>query len=223
MARAHVLGAGIVGVGTIAAVVAWAAAPPRAGTSLPPAGADSANAATLLAQARGTRPAICELAVQAVDSRYGSWRRMAYAPDADPAATALATWAANRIEGADAIPVLRDGLSDTDPCVRRIAARLLGRVRDPAAVTVLVDALQSGHDETRRMAAIGLGYAEEHGAVASLIETLAAAAAPVRAASAWALGEIEEEAAVPALARALGQDPDPAVRVQAAVALGAMW
>jgi HEAT repeat protein len=59
--------------------------------------------------------------------------------------------------------------------------------------------------------------------VESLIETLAAAAAPLRAASAWALGEIEDESAVPALARALAQDPDPAVRVQAALALGEMW
>lgn len=221
MRRARLIGACVTAAGTALALAVWAA-PGAAGEFRTAAGPDSADAAALLAAARGTAPAICELAVQAVDSRYGSWRSMRYAPDVDPAARGLAAWASGRIDGADAVPVLSAGLSDPDPCVRRLAARLLGRVRDDAAVDALVRALRSDDDETRRMAAIGLGYAGEEVAVESLIETLAAAAAPLRAASAWALGEIEDEAAVPALVRALGGDPDPAVRLQAAVALGEM-
>jgi HEAT repeat protein len=186
----------------------------NAGTS------DSARAAQLLSNARGTNPVMCELAMQSVDRRYGNWGAGGEVPDGIIGQRPLLEWASRDIHGDGAVPVLGAALSDDDTCVRRLAARLLGRVTNPAAVRELLRHLQDGDARTRQAAAVGLGYADSRDAVMPLVHTLDDDVGAVRAAAVWALGEIEDDRAVEALTRLLSEDPDPMVRRQAARALG---
>lgn len=184
---------------------------------------DAARAERLLESARGANPLICELAMQAIDRRYGSWGSTARAPDAIVAQRVLLEWAAQDIEDADVVPVLASALSDDDTCVRRMAARLFGRVNHPSAVGALITRLRDREDKTRQMAAVALGYLESHETVDALLGVLDDAVAAVRAAATWALGAIEDERAIDALTDLLTNDPDPSVRRQAAWALGNMY
>ena len=182
---------------------------------------DADRAARILDQARGTSEFMCGIALRSLGNRYGDWYWMS-APDAATDQRDLLEWAANRIERAEAVPVLSDALSDRDLCVRRVAARLLGQVEHPQALNALLGRLESSNAETRQMAAIGLGYQEKPVALDALVTALKDQVSSVRAAAAWALGEIEDPRAIEALARVLEQDGDPTVRRQAARALGEM-
>ncbi len=183
---------------------------------------DSDYATRVIEHARGTHEFMCELALLSIDNRVGSgyWIQV---PDAATGQRELLEWATYQTESADAVPVLSDALSDGDPCARRVAARLLGHIKHPRALDALLDRLRSGDVATRQMAAIGLGHQDDRTAVDALLRALTDRAATVRAAAAWALGEIEDRRAIEALTRALQEDPDPAVRRQAARALGEIY
>ncbi|HOX43031.1 MAG TPA: HEAT repeat domain-containing protein [Myxococcota bacterium] len=118
-------------------------------------------------------------------------------------------------------------LAHPEPDVARAAGWYLRRegqagagVTAAAGILAAADALP----EARRAAALGLGALRDGGAVGPLSAALAGdAEAEVRAAAAEALGELHRAGAAAALQQALaGGEGDPAVRAQAARALGGL-
>lgn len=211
------------GVATLVAFVAGARAQQPGVRSTaqtpPPAATTESQAEDLLSAVRGATPLACELIVRSVGQGWfsGGWSR---APDAERDVREQARWAAERRDDPSIVPTLRAGLEDADACVRRASARLLGSTRHPAAIEALLDALQSPNPVTRQLAAVGLGYADDLDAVDPLLRVLRDDDAAVRTAAAWALGRIEDRRAVAPLTSLLLDDPDPAVRRAAALALG---
>jgi DNA-binding transcriptional MerR regulator len=110
-------------------------------------------------------------------------------------------------------------LDDPDPAVATAAVAALGQVGDAVAVPALIGLLAepSVPEPVLTDALARFGPA----AVAPLVEALRTGAAPVRERAADLLGRLGEVAAANPLAAAL-TDPDPAVLVAAALALGAL-
>lgn len=199
---------------------------PAATTVLQPQGrapTDAERATRLLQAARGSNVAMCEIAAQTIDGRFG-WSSDAYGDwraggAADSLARDVVAWVQRHQVDATAVPVLRDAIADSDACVRRLAAPLLGRVRDASAYQAMVDALRSADAGVREAGALALGFADDPRSVAPLSERLRDDSPRVRATAAWALGEVDLPAVVRPLIGALA-DSDALVRQAAARALG---
>ncbi len=190
---------------------------PAPDQSAPAPGADDlAMVQTVLAEARGTSPLLCEMAAGAMRGNF--WWRNREPVDDD--VRDVLRWVRRDPTDLAVVPVLAQAMSDRDPCVARTGARLLGRMEHDRANDRLLAALRDTSSQVREMAALGLGVAEPDGALAPLIEVLSGDPGPrVRVMAAWALGELENPEAIESRSRALTDGPPP-LRRAAASALG---
>jgi HEAT repeat protein len=119
-----------------------------------------------------------------------------------------------------ALGALLVGVRDPDPGTRRIAMQIIAGRSEPEAARARVDGLADPDPTVRAVALQGLARVPEHGAVDLVLRLRDDPAAEVRAAVANALVVCARrpEEAVTGL-RQLLADPEPAVRVHAAVAL----
>ncbi len=179
---------------------------------------------TLISHARGSDELMCELALHAIDGRYGNWGDSRWkAPDASRDLEDILRWPRTEISSPSTVQTLADALSDEDACASRVAARLFRFVVYDGAMEALVELASNHTEKTRQMATVALGYLEDDASVGRLIEICGDEAVSVRAAAAWALGEIEDERAIPVLVSLLREDNSSVVRRQAAWALGSMY
>ena len=129
-------------------------------------------------------------------------------------------------DAAAAVPQLISALKDSSDEVRMMAAMALGKIGRPAkeAVPALLEAAGDKSDFVRALAAGALGKTGRgaKGVVPALIGMLGDKHREVRRAAATGLGDIgqADEPVLKALIATLGKDPDSAVRVDAAQALG---
>ncbi len=207
---------------TALAILAMAALPRGTGGAGPPVSQerpdtdDLAMVQTVLAEARGASPLMCEMAAGTMRGNFWWHNRE---PVADDVRDVL-QWVRRDPTDLAVVPVLAEAMSDPDPCVARTGARLLGRMEHDRANDRLLLALRDTAAQVREMAALGLGVAEPDAALAPLIEVLSGDPGPrVRVMAAWALGELENQEAIESLALALSNGPAP-LRRAAASALG---
>ncbi len=146
--------------------------------------------------------------------------------DADVRAEAARMLALMGPNAAVAVPQLISALKDGSGKVRMMAAMALGEIGHPAkeAVPALLEAANDKSDFVRALAAGALGKTGRgaKGVVPALIGMLGDKHREVRRAAATGLGDIgqADEPVLNALIATLGKDPDSAVRVDAAQALG---
>jgi len=146
--------------------------------------------------------------------------------DHDAAVRRHAAWALGMI-GPDALgqepSPLAALLFDTDPSVREAASLALGLTGDTqTGIELLLERLREPgtQADSKRLAAAALGNMEAKSALAGLTDLLADPDTCVRRWAVAALGEIADEQAVTPLSALLVNDPDPAVRLEAAFRLG---
>lgn len=127
--------------------------------------------------------------------------------------------------GERALNYLVQGVTNEQVEIREDAALALGRLKDRRAASALVAALADAEPSVRRCAAEALGELHDTQAVAPLLDRLQDSDSGVRANAAGALIKLGSEqplagaGLIAALAAALA-DAEPAVRSQAALALG---
>jgi HEAT repeat protein len=123
------------------------------------------------------------------------------------------------IADARVLPPLLSALTSADWIVRMHAAKALGRIGDPQAVLPMMPLLQDKVKAVRVEAAAGLAQIGE-AAVPSLLEALQHKEWLVKLHAIEALGKIKSRASVEPLLSILFNDPDTAVRTDAARSLG---
>lgn len=186
-------------------------------------------------QSPTARRLLCEmLNDRSADSRANSAWALGIVHDAEttrPLMGALSDPSAPvRIAAAQALGELRSAVSaealgktldDPERHVRLAAVRALARVADARAIPPLVRALRSPDVEVRLPAATSLGARLERRARGALRDRLKVdQSSAVRFVIARALATEHDRAGITYLCRALGSDPDRAVRRQAATVLG---
>jgi HEAT repeat protein len=207
---------------TALAILAMAALPGAIGDTRPPGSQvpqrtnDLAMVQTVLAEARGASPLMCEMAAGAMRGNFWWSNR----EPVDDDVRDVLKWVRRDPSDLAVVPVLAEAMSDSDPCVARTGSRLLGRMEHVQANDRLLVALRDTSAQVREMAALGLGVAEPDAALAPLIGVLSGDPGPrVRVMAAWALGELENQEAIESLSMALKDGPVP-LRRAAASALG---
>ncbi len=207
---------------TALAILAMAALPGAIGDTRPPGSQvhqrtnDLAMVQTVLAEARGASPLMCEMAAGAMRGNFWWSNR----EPVDDDVRDVLKWVRRDPSDLAVVPVLAEAMSDSDPCVARTGSRLLGRMEHVQANDRLLAALRDTSAQVREMAALGLGVAEPDAALAPLIDVLSGDAEPrVTVMAAWALGELGNPEAIESLSRGLSGGP-PALRLAAASALG---
>lgn len=139
-------------------------------------------------------------------------------------------WAAAAESLSQAVPALVEGLADRDRDVREGAVHALGNLNRqtelllPTLRAALRRAALLGDDESLRSLAVKALMSKDESSrprVTELVDALGAAEAPLRFSAAQALGERgpQAEAAVGRLVQVTLHDPDPGVRIEAAMAL----
>jgi HEAT repeat protein len=111
---------------------------------------------------------------------------------------------------------LLEALDDEDPKVRRLAVCGLAACGDARAIDSLIERLSDPDEDIRTRVAVALGKIGDRRAAPALVAAASGDDLPLRAAI-LALGELD--AGLDILAGAL-EDPDPAVRIRAAIAFG---
>jgi hypothetical protein len=112
---------------------------------------------------------------------------------------------------------LLHALDDADPKVRRLAVCGLAACGDARAIDSLVERLHDPDEDIRTRVAVALGKIGDRRAAPALASAATGDDIPLRRVAILALGELD--AGLDVLAQAL-RDPDPALRVRAAIALG---
>jgi HEAT repeat protein len=108
-------------------------------------------------------------------------------------------------------------LDDQDPMVRRLAVSSLAACGDARAIDSLVARLDDPDEDIRARVVVALGKIGDRRAAPGLVRAASGDDLPLRRVAIPALGELD--AGLGVLIGALG-DPDPAVRVRAAIAFG---
>jgi HEAT repeat protein/ATP/ADP translocase len=119
-------------------------------------------------------------------------------------------------EDAAAVSVAVTGLSDPDPRVRRVAAEVLGTLRNRELVIPLRAALDDPDAGVRASSVRALGRLGDPLALSNLEQRLTDTDASVRLAAVYGTRALD---GAPQALEPLLDDPDPAVRAEAAVAL----
>jgi HEAT repeat protein len=112
---------------------------------------------------------------------------------------------------------LLEALDDQDPKVRRLAVCGLAACGGERALDALTERLSDPDEDIRTRVAVALGKIGDRRAAPALVRAAAADDLPLRRVAILALGELD--AGLGVLAEAL-RDPDPAVRIRAAIAFG---
>lgn len=112
---------------------------------------------------------------------------------------------------------LLEGLDDDDPKVRRLAVCGLAACGDARAIDSLIERLSDPDEDIRTRVAVALGKIGDRRAAPALVGAASGDDLRLRRVAILALGELD--AGLDVLAEAL-HDPDPAVRVRAAIAFG---
>jgi HEAT repeat protein len=112
---------------------------------------------------------------------------------------------------------LLDALHDPEPRVRRLAVCGLAASGDPRAVEPLIGILDDHDAELRQRAAVALGKMGDRHAAPALADAASGDDLALRRVAILSLGVLD--AGLDVLGDALS-DPDPAVRVRAAIAFG---
>jgi HEAT repeat protein/beta-lactamase regulating signal transducer with metallopeptidase domain len=141
--------------------------------------------------------------------------------DSDAGVRETAAWALGELGDADAVPALSAGLADPSDRVRSTCAWALGEISPHTAPTALINALTDPVVEVRRNAVWALAQiGDRGGASAQALRAATRDSDPgVKRGALRALAMIGDSTAYDALAEML-KDPDPAVRKEAAAALG---
>ncbi|MGZ4114894.1 MAG: HEAT repeat domain-containing protein [Actinomycetota bacterium] len=108
-------------------------------------------------------------------------------------------------------------LDDEDAKVRRLAVCGLAACGDARAIDSLVERLHDPDEDIRTRVAVALGKIGDRRAAPALVHAASGDDLPLRRVAIMALGELD--AGLDVLSDAL-RDPDPAVRVRAAIAFG---
>jgi HEAT repeat protein len=112
---------------------------------------------------------------------------------------------------------LLEALDDEDPKVRRLAVCGLAACGGSRALDALIERLGDPDEDIRMRVAVALGKIGDRRAAPALVRAASGDDLPLRRVSILALGELD--AGLDVLAEAL-RDPDPAVRIRAAIAFG---
>ncbi len=121
--------------------------------------------------------------------------------------------------GAEAAPTLIEALQSRDPNLPPILGRILVRI-GPAATPALVAALKSAHPLVRAQCVDILAQTKDRSALPALLDALQGEFYTVRARVCAAFTQMGTPQVIPPLIHTL-KDPEPEVRIQAALALGA--
>jgi HEAT repeat protein len=119
-----------------------------------------------------------------------------------------------------AVQTVLAGLADPDPMVRRVSAEILGSVQLPAAASAAVAALHDSDPQVRVAALHSLAAGQAASALLEVLLLLADPEAEVRLAAVESLRQLAGYGAgLAQLLRPMLDDPEPAVRTRAALAI----
>lgn len=141
------------------------------------------------------------------------------AADTDPQVRFAAVAGLGRIGDASVLDAVLPRFDDDVPMVREVAVITAAQLRDPRAIPRIRRALSDTHPEVRFQAVISLAELEGEDARVALFPALADDDAHVRANAAVALATLEADPPTADRLAKLLRDADPAVRLEAALAL----